>query len=121
MTLYEHMLYDFNMQFYTAATKTPFSGIQYFKEESEFYHPWSIKETMKIFGYNKLHEVMPLDVFVGLPMFMLDDAIDGLTKGRDARFKFDKDNKPKGQTDAPELKDVMKQLEEILTRTSVSR
>lgn len=86
---YESVLYDLNMGFYTTETQTPFSSVGYFKEENEFYHPLSLKETGKRYGFNKLEQMFPIDTFLKLPACMVDDLIEGLTEGKQARAKVD--------------------------------
>ena len=87
---YQRMLYDFNMGHYTAATKTPFSSIAVYKSETRFYHPFSIEETFKRYGFNKLEDIIPMETYLKLPACMIDDVIDGITEGKKNRFEADK-------------------------------
>lgn len=109
------MLYDFNMGYYRTETMTPFSSVAYIKEENEFYHPLSFEETGKRYGFNKLHDVIPMETYLKLPAFMVDDFLNGITKGKEQRFKLDKDKAPAdGDVPNAEMRNVALQLESIL-------
>jgi hypothetical protein len=113
MVFSESMLHDLNMNYYNTKTKTPFSSVQYFKEEHEYYHPWSLKSSGKMFGFHKLHEVISLKDFMEWPMCVTDELLDGITEGRNERDKLDNPNPPdadgKSSTNK-DLKAIMQQL-----------
>lgn len=113
---YERMLYDFNMGYYRADTMNPWSSVAFIKEENEYYHPLSFEETGKRYGFNKLHEVIPMDAYLKLPAYMVDDFISGITKGKEQRFKVDKAQNPEDGGGNIELKDVAGQLADILKK-----
>lgn len=118
---YERMLYDFNMGHYTAETMTPFSSVLFQKSEYAFYHPLSLHEAMKRYGFNKLEGIIPMDVYLNLPASMIDETIEGITEGKKARFEADKRKEaenPDKETVPSEMSNLAKLLQEVISLTS---
>lgn len=113
--LNESALHDINMGYYTRKTITPFTSVGYFEEENKFYHPWSIFEQGKKYGSLKLKEVIPIKDYLELPGFIVDDLIDGISKGMIERDNYERDNAPKHdplKTLSDQDKELIKKLRE---------
>ena len=96
LLLYEEMLYDLNMNYYDLSDiNNLHSSIGYYDKENEYYHPFSLKEVGKSFGYNKLSEIMTLkDYLEGNPSLM-DPVIEGIIEGQKLRYDRDEQHKSK--------------------------
>lgn len=90
----EKLLHDFNMGYLTPVTITPHSSVKFIEQENVFQHPWSIKNIGRNYGYGKLKEIIPLNEYLTLPAFLVDDLVEGITLGSEQRMKKDKDNAP---------------------------
>jgi hypothetical protein len=121
MSFNESMLHDLNMNYYTPATMDPFSSVAYIPGENEFYHEWSFKSVGKRYGYNKLHEILPLRDYMEMPMCMLDDLLTGVTEGRVQRDTFDNPPDPSGKSKMPNMKDSNNDLKEIMRQLGLDK
>lgn len=85
----ESILHDFNMGYYHPSKMTPHSSVAFIEKENEFAHPWSIENIGRNYGYAKLKDIIPLNDYLTLPAFLVDDLVAGLVKGETQRAKAD--------------------------------
>lgn len=96
MLLYEELLHDLNMNYYSLKDiNDPHSSIGYYEKENEYYHPFSLHEVGKSYGYNKLQDIIPLKDYLDSPPSLLDPVIEGIIAGRTLRETRDETNKSK--------------------------
>jgi hypothetical protein len=120
MIFNESMLHDLNMNYYTPANMDPFSSVAYIPVEHEFTHEWSIKAVAKKYGFYKLHEIMPLRDYMEMPMFLIDDLIQGVGEGRSQRDKIDNPPDADGNK-PPKVGDTNKDLMEIMRQLGLNK
>lgn len=77
----ERMLYDFNMGYYSPKTQNPFSSVGWFKEENEYFHPYSLSLAGETYGYHKLQELMPIKDFFEMPNVIVEEILDSVSRG----------------------------------------
>jgi hypothetical protein len=98
------LIHDLNMGYYTRKTITPHSPIAFHKEETEFYHPWSLESIGEEYGYGKLEEIIPLTEYLTLPNTVIESVLAGVIKGKDRRFEETKEKEPKADDITAALK-----------------
>lgn len=96
LLLYGEMLYDLNMNYYGLNdVNNLHSSIGYFDKENEYYHPFSLKEVGKSFGYNKLSEIITLKDYLDGNPSLMDPVIEGIIEGQMLRYERDEQRKSK--------------------------
>lgn len=103
------------MGYYNRRTINPFSSVGYFEEESKFYHTWSIYEQGRRYGSLKLKEIIPIKDYLELPAFVVEELIEGVSKGMIERDQYEKDNAPKVdplESLSPKERELLKKLRE---------
>lgn len=92
----ESMLFDFNMGYYNARTLEPFSSAEYRKESNDYYHPWSIRESGRFYGLNRLKDTISLKDFMTFPNCHLTELLEGVSTGETERHEMDQAQETRG-------------------------
>lgn len=111
--LYDGILYDFSMGYYTHLSMNPFSSTEYFSVESECVHPFSFDNIGWKYGYNKLEQILPLDVYLNLPAAFVDPVISGIVRGKTER---DVRDEPTGEEKEPTQEEIEREVTKHLSR-----
>jgi len=90
----EQLMHDFNMGYLTPATMTPHSSVLFIDKENAFQHPWSIKNVGRQYGYARLKEIIPLNDYLTLPAFLVEDLVEGISAGSEQRTKKELESTP---------------------------
>lgn len=83
--LQEGILNDINMGYYAPNEIKPHSPVLYHAKESKYIHPLSLVQSTRKYAYSKLQNVLPLELYLNLPYFMIDDLLEGLRIGSEER------------------------------------
>lgn len=114
LTVNESLLHDFNMGYVDGRTLTPFSSAGYYEVESSFRHPWEISELGRVYTFLKLKDVIPLKEFLDLPKFIIDDLIDGMSKGMTERDALEKQRLSKEENNTNKLMQDLSDIKKML-------
>lgn len=57
------------------------SAITYNKSRVEFFHPWSVMEIGKSYGFREYNSLIPIKDFMSMPVDIIDDLLDGVAQG----------------------------------------
>jgi hypothetical protein len=102
----QQFLHDFNMGYLTPATMTPHSSVRFIEEENKFTHPWSIKHIGQQYGYARLKDIIPLQEYLNLPAYFVEDLIEGIVTGSDRRARQEAERQPEGGQPTKEQREV---------------
>lgn len=113
----ELMLVDFNMGYYDQKSKDPFSSVGWFKEENEYFHPWSLAMSLETYGYHKLHEILPLKDYLEMPNVIVEEILESVSRGLSKRERADAERRRAEEDRSPTKVD--RQLEAELRKSGI--
>lgn len=96
---YQRMLYQARMGYVDPFNPTPFDSIKYYPEEHAYEHDLSIQQVGRVYTRNKLEDVMPLKLYLDLPIDVGDELITGMTIGVKERLELEVALKEKEEDD----------------------